>query len=300
MTKFEKCLWIIDILLRSNGLSLKEINDKWKETAIYDYKPITERTFNRYKNDIAGYFGIDIEYSARSYSIINKEAIANNALYRYLLGAFHVRALNTLAIKHRDRVMLQDIPQGVEHLSVILKAIDEGKTVSFFYQSYFSTEKRDKLNVIPCFVRMFEGRWYLIAEYLNRSKTWVYALERMQEVSVGTSKLKCLPKNNPEDYYMGCFGIIRDDRKPALIKLKAYDQQVDYLRSIPLHSSQEEIETQPGYSVFSYYLRPSYDFMQKILWHREKVEILEPASVREEMKKLIEEMLKKYITGKHP
>ena len=257
---------------------------------------LTERTFNRYKEYIADCFGLDIEYSrsANTYSIVNKEDVANNALHRYLLGAFHVRALNALAIKHRNKVMLPDIPRGVEYLGTVLKAIDEGKTVSFFYQSYFSTEKRDKLNVIPCFVRMFEGRWYLIAEYLDRSKTWVYALERMQEVSVGSLSLQCLPENNPEDYYLGCFGIIRDKQKPVLIKLKAYDKQVDYLRSLPLHYSQEEIETQRDYSVFSYYLRPSFDFMQKILWHRDKAEILQPVEVRLEMKKLIEEMLKKY------
>jgi len=65
-----------------------------------------------------------------------------------------------------------------------------------------------------------------------------------------------------------------------------------------LHSSQDEIETQAGYSIFSYYLRPSFDFMQKILWHREKVEILEPVAVREEMKKLIGAMLERYSTEK--
>jgi predicted DNA-binding transcriptional regulator YafY len=296
MEKFEKCLWIVETLLRSNGLSLEDLNtEKW-EQCIYSEESLTERTFSRYKEYIADCFGLDIEYSrsTNTYSIVNKGDVANNALYHYLLGAFHVRALNTLAIKHRNRVMLQDIPQGVEYLGIVLKAMDEGKTVSFFYQSYYSTEKRDKLNVIPCFVRMFEGRWYLIAEYLDRSRTWVYALERMQEVSVGSLSLHCLPENNPEDYYIGCYGIIRDEQKPALIQLKVYDQQVDYLRSLPLHHSQKEIETQEDYSIFSYYLRPSFDFMQKILWYREKVEILEPVEVRMEMKKLIENMLEKY------
>ena len=296
MTKFEKCLWIIETLLHRDGFSFKEIRDKWEKSPIYDGTKLIKRTFDRDRGYIALSFGLDIEYSRHSntYSIINQDAVAKNSWYNYLLGAFHIRALNALAIKHQEKVMLQDIPRGVEHLNTVLKAIDEGKTVSFFYQSFFSTEKRDKLNVIPCFVRMFEGRWYLIAEYLDRSKTWVYALERMQEVSVGTSKRKCSPENNPETYYQGCFGIIREERKPALIKLKVYDRQVDYLRSIPLHSSQEEIETQADYSVFSYYLRPSFDFMQKILWHREKVEILAPVEIRQEIKKLIEEMLEKY------
>ena len=295
MEKSEKCLWIVDTLLRSNGLSFKEINEKWERFVNYE-ESLIERTFNRYKEHIANCFGLDIEYSrsTNTYFIVNKEDVANNALYRYLLGAFHVRALETLAIKHRNRVMMEDIPQGVEYLATVLKAIDEGKTVSFFYQSYFSTEQREPLNVIPCFVRMFEGRWYLIAEYLDRSNTRVYALERMREVSVGSLSLRYKPESNPEDYYQGCFGIIRDEQKPALIQLKVYAQQVKYLRSLPLHPSQKEIETQADYSLFSYYLRPSFDFMQKILWHREKVEVLEPVEVRMEMKRLIENMLEMY------
>ena len=296
MTKFEKCLWLVDTLLHNNGLSFKELNEKWEKASIYDGKRLIERSFSRYKGYIADSFGLDIEYSGSSntYSIVNKEAIANSTLYDYLLGAFHVRALNVLAIKHHDRVMLQDPPRGIEYLNTILKAIDEGKTISFFYQSYYSTEKKAKLNVIPCFVRMFESRWYLIAEYLDRSKTWVYALDRMQETTVGTLSLRSLPDNNPENYYQGCFGIIRDDKKPELIKVKVYGQQVGYLRSLPLHSSQEEIETEEDYSIFSYYLRPSFDFMQRILWHREKAVIIEPTTVREEMKRLITSMLNEY------
>ena len=257
---------MVDLLLRRNGLSFQEINEEWKQSNKYEksQKSLTERTFSRDKQYIADCFGLDIDYShvTKTHFISNKEEVADDALFHYLLGAFHVRALDTLAVKHRNRVMLQDIPTGVEHLGAVLKAMDEGKTVSFFYQPYASTEKRDKLNVIPCFVRMFEGRWYLIAEYLDGSNAWVYALERMQEVLVGTlSPLP--PKSNPETYYLGCFGIIREEKKPVTIKLKVYDQQVNYLRSLPLHDSQEEIETQPNYSVFSYYLRPSFDFMQK-------------------------------------
>ena len=72
-----------------------------------------------------------------------------------------------------------------------------------------------------------------------------------------------------------------------------FDQQVDYVRSLPMHASQKEIETGEGYAIFEYRIRPSFDFVQHLLWNK-KVEVLTPLSLREEMKKELEEMLGRY------
>jgi predicted DNA-binding transcriptional regulator YafY len=69
---------------------------------------------------------------------------------------------------------------------------------------------------------------------------------------------------------------------------------VDYVKARPIHTSQQEIETSDGWSIFSYWLKPSYNFYQNLLWHREKLEVLEPESVRGEMKEIINEMIIKY------
>ena len=74
---------------------------------------------------------------------------------------------------------------------------------------------------------------------------------------------------------------------PRLIHLKADAQQRNYLRAQPLHESQEEIETAAEYSVFTYYVRPSFDFFQRVLWMREKVEVIAPDDVRTEIAKIV-------------
>ena len=84
-----------------------------------------------------------------------------------------------------------------------------------------------------------------------------------------------------------------------LITLKVYGSQVDYVRAGPIHSSQEEVEQGNGWSVFSYWLKPSYNFYQALLWHREKVEVLGPEGVREEMKRVVDEISKIYSEKKN-
>lgn len=296
MDKISKCLWIVEVLLDSKGLSLKDINNKWESATGYDGKPIHAKTFGRYKDYIGEVLGLSIEYSpyTRVYTIMNSEVLKKNKIYSYLLDAFRVSELKTLVVKHRDKIMINNPISGVEYLNMILQAIDNEKTISFSYQSYYTLDKMFHFEVIPCFVRLFEGRWYLICEYLDKSTTRVLALERMSEVLIGRRSVSPSPYINPEEYYADCYGIINDNKEAEVIKLKVYDKQVDYIRSLPLHQSQTEDEITEKYSIFSYYLKPSFDFMQKILWNMDKMEVVRPIKLREEIRNLLKDMLKRY------
>ena len=114
MTKNGKCLWIVETLLQAGALSLRELNERWERSALYDNRRIQERTFSRYKEHIANEYAIDIDYSpsTNTYDIVNREEIRDNALYRYLFAAYHIADLNTQTLRHRDRVMMEPIPTG--------------------------------------------------------------------------------------------------------------------------------------------------------------------------------------------
>lgn len=141
MTKNGKCLWIVETLLQAGALSLRELNERWERSALYDNRRIQERTFSRYKEHIANEYAIDIDYSpsTNTYDIVNREEIRDNALYRYLFAAYHIADLNTQTLRHRDRVMMEPVPTGAEHLATILDAIDRKRTVRFNYTSYYKS-----------------------------------------------------------------------------------------------------------------------------------------------------------------
>lgn len=297
MQKWERCLWIINTFCEYGDFSLKELNERFIQYSLnYDGEEISERTFNRDREFIASSFQIDIEYDARirKYSLRNKEVIEENPIYRYLLSSFHINNLSLMAIKHKDKIMLQNPPTGVELLHTILNAIDQGRTLCFDYVSYYTKDRTFHFELIPAFVRLFEQRWYLIGEFTDRSQTRVLALERMHNLVIGKKQLSASPNITPQEFYDGCFGVIRDDKQAQTIKLKVYDKQVDYIRSLPLHASQQEIETGKDYAIFQYYFRPSFDFVQEILWHRDKVEVIEPKILREEVISLLRQMLERY------
>ena len=70
--------------------------------------------------------------------------------------------------------------------------------------------------------------------------------------------------------------------------------QTKYFRSLPLHRSQEEVETHKGYSIFSYFLTTDYDFKQDVLSFGSEVEVLEPESLRKEFRNTIDQMVNAY------
>ena len=118
MSKLKKCLYLIDLLSRRGAMSLKEINEHFKYSSIYDGE-IIPRTFARYKEFIELNFPCRIEYDASTreyYLKRDRQYGEDESLYNYLLSAYHIESMTELALKHRDKVKLLMPPTGVEHV----------------------------------------------------------------------------------------------------------------------------------------------------------------------------------------
>lgn len=63
MSKLKKCLYIIDLLSRRGSMSLKEINEQYQYSSLYDGE-IISRTFARHKDYISETFPCYIEYNS--------------------------------------------------------------------------------------------------------------------------------------------------------------------------------------------------------------------------------------------
>ena len=99
----------------------------------------------------------------------------------------------------------------------------------------------------------------------------------------------------PEVYFGGCFGIIHDESCPLeTVKMKVQAHQANYLRSLPLHPSQKELERTDEYSIFTVEVRPTFDFRQELLWNGDALEVLEPLGLRQEMADIVKQMLRHY------
>lgn len=109
-----------------------------------------------------------------------------------------------------------------------------------------------------------------------------------------------MPKNwTANDFFDGCFGIIAEQSvKIQLVKLKVSAGQANYIRDLKMHETQEEIERNEEYSIFTFNLRPEFDFQQELLRNGEDMEVLEPIWLRKEIAGKIKRMWNKYKEDK--
>ena len=61
-----------------------------------------------------------------------------------------------------------------------------------------------------------------------------------------------------------------------------------YLRTLPLHASQQEVETHDDYAIFEFHVAPTPEFCQAMLNCHGNFEVLSPGNVREETRRIID------------
>jgi len=299
MSKLKKCIYLINLLERKGPMTLKEINNYYQYSSLCEGDEIQPRTFLRYKDYIDETFPCYIDFNQRTgkYELHHHKALygEDDSLYDYLLSAYHIEGMTELALKHREKILLSDAPTGVEYVQTILEAIDRKRGIECNYYAFNKKTNKHQV-IIPYFLRTWEQRWYLVAEPESHPHVQsVYALERMDNVRLTEKKMTPSDDITAEEYFAGSFGVNHsDNQKPEKILIKVYDTQVEYIKALPIHESQKEIETNEEWSIFEYHLVPCFNFYQQLLWHRERIEVLEPVYVREEMKSVLQKMLEKY------
>ena len=88
---------------------------------------------------------------------------------------------------------------------------------------------------------------------------------------------------------------VNKDLPVTKVKIRAYGIQADYLRSTPLHKSQSEGRSKHGeFAEFTYKLCITPDLISQLLAMGERVEVLDPEELKEEMKKRIDSMFNLY------
>ena len=125
--------------------------------------------------------------------------------------------------------------------------------------------------------------------YYDDKPPMIYSLDRILQLTVKHETFEMPADWNAQEYFEGCFGVCRSV-DIEIVKLKVSASQANYIRDLKLHDSQEEVEHNDKYSIFTYRLRPEYDFQQELLRHGEDVEVLEPQWLREEIAGKIERM----------
>ena len=293
-----KYVWLVETIYRAKQITFNELREKWLDNELSEGVELPLRTFHKWRIAVEEMFGLVIDCQRKGgyhYYIANAEEIKQGGIRSWLFNTISVGNLLKDNISLKDRILLEDIPSGQEYLADIIGAMKSGSTLAVTYQNYWHKEAYT-FDVEPYCVKLFKQRWYVVGRTPYYNQVRIYSLDRILELEVDENKkFKMLKTFSPEEYFEDCFGImVGDDIETQTVKLKASSTQANYIRAVPFHHSQQEVERNENFSIFELRLRPTNDLIREILWHGEAVEVLEPLEFRGEVASSIEEIRGKY------
>ncbi|MDL2241582.1 WYL domain-containing protein [Bacteroidales bacterium OttesenSCG-928-L03] len=295
---FNRYVWLVDLIYRRERISFEEINERWQRSNLNEEgEDFPLRTFHNHRQAIEQMFDINIECDKRDgykYYIENSDDMERGGVRSWLLNTFAVNNLINESHKLKHRILFEKIPSGQMYLTPIIEAMRDGRTLEITHQSFWR-DTPNQYEIHPYCIKVFKQRWYLIGYNPKKEDIYIYALDRIKQMEISENTF-LLPKDfDGEAFFADCFGIVAGEgHEVEEVLIKAYKVRDSYIRALPLHHSQQEVENTDDYTLFSYRIKPSYDFRQELLSLGADIEVLSPEWFREEIAEIISEQFKVY------
>ncbi len=297
---FQRVIWLADTIYSAGPITLDELDRRWAQSAYnYDHEShYDKRNFHRHRDLIQELFGIGIvcNRSTNTYSIGEISKSSSAGVRGWIVNTFALNNLTNLDAGMQERVIFEQIPEGMRFLTTIINAMKQSRQLVVSYQG-FKRDKPHSFLLEPYCLKVFKQRWYLVGkpeDHPEEKEPRVYALDRVKDITE-TNKTFHLPHRfKPATFFKNQFGIDRSITKAEKIRVKVDAYDANFLRSLPLHESQTELERNDDYSVFAYTLATTYDFIMELRKFGPKLEVLAPKSLRDSFKDDIQKMQSLY------
>lgn len=303
-----KYVWLVDILRQYKRLTYKQISEKWRSSGLGNGEPLSLRTFHNFKDGIANSLGIDIEIdksiTGYYYHVVDSSLDGNKSVRSWVMDSYSVLNQVLADKKLENRIQFEKIPSGNTWLSSFMQAMRENKVVRITYKK-FSDDAGNTFEVEPYFMKVANRRWYVIVRALhyvekNRENNThedeirVYALDRIVNVEITDKTFKIDKDFNAEEFYDGCLGVMHSEEEKQRVVIRAYGKARNYMETLPFHESQRLVSSDEDTTLFEMDVKITNDFLQLVMQQGDMIEVLEPESVRVEMRKLAEKLMGYY------
>ena len=297
---YYRYIWLLDTLLTSDPLPYDVICMLWENCPAFD-GPLPLRTFHEHRKGIKEMFGVDIECDRSKgnvYYVKNPEVLDKNKLAKWLLRKYSIPQDFATFNGMKDRILLEEIPLGHSFLDGIIEAMHQNVELQIDYQRYMNEQEEhlQTFHIQPYALKVFNRRWYLLGYLKEREALRTIALDRILNMEVLKTSFELPADFDARKYFADVVGIyVNKDNPVTKIKIRAYGVQADYLRSTPLHKSQSEVRSKHGdFAEFTYRLCETPELVNQLLAMGDKVEILEPETLREKIKENLLASLARY------
>ena len=255
---------------------------------------VSKRTFQRDIDEISSLCNISIHYdfSRRVYFI---DDAAEPELSDRMLEAFDLfNAFNITAGLSGHVHFEKRRSAGTENLYGLLHAVKNRLVTLFTYEKFWD-EQVSQRTVNPLLLKEFKNRWYILAKDSKDDKIKTFALDRLSGLEI-TKKHFAMPADfDAERTFRFFFGIINPEgEEPEKIILAFTPTQGKYIKTLPIHESQEIVADNADELRVKLNLCITHDFIMELLSYGHDMKVLQPASLANEIKQAHKEAFAHY------
>jgi predicted DNA-binding transcriptional regulator YafY len=276
--------------LRRKPASFKEIYHYLDEQGrMEEYNlTISERTFIRDRDDIRAIYKIDIQYDP-SQKVYYIEYDENSEVHNRLLEAFDTLNVFNLSSNLSSAVHFEKRrPAGTENLYGMVHAIKNNLVVKFDYHKFYEETSTQRI-VHAIALKEYKHRWYLMAIEEDNDVVKSFGLDRISKLEISNQKASLKSDVDIEEKYKHSFGIIcNDGQEPEEVVISFTPFQGQYIKSMPLHHSQEVLKDNDQECKIKLNIHITHDFIMEIQSMSDRLKVVEPAWLRDELRERLE------------
>lgn len=278
--------WILIVRKIQNQpyLSFRQLQRELeRELAFRGYDPIcSDATLKRDLNELKEEFGLDITYS-RTHKGYTLPTVRKGWLDMDCI----IEPLETMTALGNNTLPDYILPEqyqtkGTQHLSYLIHAIRQQQKIHFLYHKY-SDGSISERTLSPYAIKEWRGRWYVLGAE-NDGKFKTFGLDRMERLTLLPESFIKNEEFDPIQKFKDSFGIYSSDEYPIENVIFTCDtEDGNYLKSRPLHTTQQLLKEEKGEMTFSVRVRISPDFLMEIMSRSWSLRIIQPESLRQQL-----------------
>lgn len=256
-----------------------------------------------------GYYYSDPEYSIDKLPLNRNDIIALEMAattlkqYQYipLMNEFNTTIEKIIRVVNRvkrgnyetilDFIEFEKTPIaiGLEHMDPIIEAIQHHKCLKVTYHS-FEYDQPAEVTIHPYFIKEYRNRWYVIGLKDATDKIRIYAFDRIIKAEDTDTFYKKNTHFADNDYLKNCIGIHQGSGVSEKVVLKFQPKDGKYVVTQPLHRSQQIVEHDGPEVIIELNVIINFELTGIILSYGASVEVIEPASLREKILSISQEI----------
>ncbi|WP_027378216.1 helix-turn-helix transcriptional regulator [Chryseobacterium daeguense] len=168
--------------------------------------------------------------------------------------------------------------KGLEHIDILYESILNKKVLKILYKSF--TAKESNIYVVhPQLLKEFNNRWFLIC--LHKGKMYNLALDRMESITVEENLEYIDHHLDGDEYFKDIVGVtVSDTMKPRNVVFFVDSSNAPYVKTKPLHKSQEIVSEDEKGTVFKICVQLNYELERLLLGFGDCLIVYKPRRLR--------------------